>query len=142
MALMAFRRKDTQDALVQLGKDCLEHWASRDYQRDNPGFKVEGDKSKVKEYVKTFTEGITNTPPIILVDPKLVGAWASHSRRADYNGNFEVLQTRKLFRIKVPAQLIEVCTLAHFNAYTRKGPKLIASKNLPVTAYQSHLSSF
>lgn len=105
---MAFRRNDTQAALAELGKSCLKHWASPKYQEANPGFKVEGDVSKIKDYVQTFTNGIIQTPPIILVDPKLEGAWASHSRLARYDGNFETLRTRKLFRIKVPTQYIEV----------------------------------
>lgn len=126
---MAFCREDTKAALAKLAESCLNHWSSALYQKARPAFKVEADKSKIKDYVRTFTKAITHTPPMVLVDPKLVGAWAAHSRRANYDGNFEALRTRKLFLIKVPVQLIEVCTLSHSiqcNVYTTKGSKLIA----------------
>lgn len=111
IALKAFRRNDTQSALQKLGENCVDHWTSSEYRVDNPTLdEWQGDKSKINEYVKTFTQGIIHTPPMIVVNPKLEGAYAAHGRILNYDGNFEVFRTRKCFRITLP---LKVCIPSH-----------------------------
>lgn len=121
IALKAFRRNVTQSALQKLGESCVDYWTSSRYRKANATVdEWQGDKSKINEYVKTFTQGITHTPPMIVVDPKLEGAYAAHVRLLDYDGNFEVFRTRKCFRIKLP---VKVCITSQIGRCVYKRPQ-------------------
>jgi len=105
---MLLRRNDTQAALETLAKTCIDYWKSPAFRKDNPGpeFDWHGDPTKIKEYVKVFTEGVMLTPPAILVDPYLKECYAAHAKFVDYDGNFEIFRTRTCFRFKVPIEVI------------------------------------
>ncbi|POS77874.1 hypothetical protein DHEL01_v203739 [Diaporthe helianthi] len=106
-AVNAFCRPDSQVALEKLGLSCVNAREASDYQKSHPDYVWMRDKSKMKQYVQTFTNAIKDTPPAIVIDPDLQGVYATTSRYANYKGNLEYLRTRSLFRINLPTDLVD-----------------------------------
>jgi len=118
-AVIAFCRPESQKTLVELGLKVVNGWKTSE-----PGYMWMGDTSKMKQYVQTFTKAIKDTPPAIVVDPDIEGAYAVTDKLANYKGNLEKVLTRSLFRTRVPLQ---VCILPYLNSYRTGNSKLTRS---------------
>jgi hypothetical protein len=108
MAIRLLKRTDSQAALEKLAEKCIDYWQGAEFRRLNPGLEYQwhGEKAKIKDYVKVFTEGVMQTPPAIHVDPNLKECYACHTALKGYDGNFEILRTQNCFVFKVPLEVI------------------------------------